>query len=272
MKRLGLGLLFFLFVSPVFAAEMLINEFLPNASQEWVEFYNNTDSQADLSNYFFDDDKDFNSDSESKPKISLSGLLSSHATCYLDLTLFLNNSGDSPTLFKLDATIEDTYTYASSSADKSYARVPDGGNWQVDQTPTKSSSKCSDLAPTSTPTPTPTNTPTSTPTQAPSATNTPTTVPTATPTFIPTKTPTKRPSPSLTPSETPILQASPTGEVLSVSDTEGPTPTATPSGSLQPAIISFALIGAGFGILALLALWQKRDLFRRLHRPESDQS
>ncbi len=124
-----------------------------------------------------------------------------------------------------------------------------------------------------TPTPTPMNTPMQTPTNTQPQTNTPTSSPTTTntPTFMPTKTPTRRPSPSSTPSDTPTPQASSTGEVLSLSDTENATPTATPSGTLKPLIISFALVGAGTGILSLLALWQKRSLF--LHpKPPIDQS
>lgn len=263
------ALFILLFPSPIFAADVVINEFLPNASQEWVEFYNTIDSQVDLSNYFFDDDKDFNSDSGSSAKIPLSGLLSSHSTCYVDLSSFLNNNGDSPTLLKLDGNIEDTYTYASSSADRSYARVPDGGNWQMDQTPTKSSNKCSDLAPSPTLTPTPTPTLTPTPTNSPTPTSTSTSS-TSTNTPTPTKTPTpkKTPTPTKTPTPlfSPTLESTGSGEVLSISDTESPA--ATPSGSLKPVIISLTLVGAGLGILSLVFLWQKRDALRRLKPPD----
>lgn len=180
------GFLFLLFPS-VTNAQVVINEFLPNGTPEWVEFYNSGSSQEDLSGYFFDDDTNFGSDIGS-PKVSLSGLIPSLTTCYLELTTYLNNSGDSPTLFKPDETIADTYTYSSSSPDKSYSRVPDGGAWLADQTSTKSLTRCSDLAPSPTPTPPP-PTPTPTPTPAPTPTKTPT------PTPIPTKTPTPKLSP-----------------------------------------------------------------------------
>lgn len=130
-------------------------------------------------------------------------------------------------------------------------------------------------APTSTPTPTSAPTPVNTPTQAPTPTNTPT--PTKTPTPTPSKTPTlspsKTPTPTLRPSptktETPTLEATSAGEVLSLSDSLSPMPTATPSGSLQPFVITFSLIGAGLGILSLYFLWQKRDVFRP-HKPPND--
>lgn len=182
-EKIVIAILFIYFLfgfkTTVFAADVFINEFIPNpgtGNLEWVEFYNTTNSTIDLSDYFFDDDGDFASDSGSSAKIALSGLLPSLYTCFWEMPSFLNNNGDSPTLFKIDTTIMDTYTYSSSSAGFSYMRIPDGGEWYFTQTPTKSTSKCIDLAPT----PTPTSAPTSTPT--PTATKTPTPTLTLTPT------------------------------------------------------------------------------------------
>lgn len=207
----------FLFYSPfvksAFALDPAINEFLPNPSSgspEWVEFYNSADISVDLSDYYFDDDINFDSDSGSSAKIALSGVLPALQTCYWELSSYLNNNGDSPTLFKVQsgiATSVDTYTYASSSAGLSYSRVPDGGSWVILQQPTKSSNKCIDLAPTATPTPT--NTPT--PTFTPSPTLTPTKTPTPTP--VP-NTPTSKPS--LTPLPTSVLgESTQSGSIVS---------------------------------------------------------
>lgn len=192
-------LFYFPFVKSVFALDPVINEFLPNPSSgfpEWVEFYNAVDVAVDLSDYYFDDDTNFDSDSGSSVKIALSGVLSALQACYWELSSYLNNNGDSPTLFKVQSGTSasvDTYTYASSSAGLSYARVPDGGNWAILQSPTKPSNKCIDLAPTITPTPTntPTPVPTSTPTQIPTPIKTPTPVPN-TPTSEPSLTPLPR--------------------------------------------------------------------------------
>ncbi len=142
-------LLLFFFPSDVFA-QVVINEFLPAPSSgnpEWVEFFNPASASADLSDYFFDDDKDFGSDSGSSPKVALSGVLPSQLTCYWELTSFLNNNGDTPTLFISDGTIADFFGYTSSQTDKSYGRVPDGGEWQSNLAPSKSLVKCQSLIP-----------------------------------------------------------------------------------------------------------------------------
>jgi len=174
MFRTALLSLFLLFLFPGVTNAQVINEFVPDANPEWVEFYNETTASIDLSSYFFDDDTDFNSDSGNSGKIQLAGILPSLSTCYLDLTTYLNNGGDTPTLFNSNSLV-DSYTYSSSTQDKSYARVPDGGSWQPDQIPAKSTVRCSDLAPS--PSPSPTATPTSTPTPTPTPTKTPTPTP-----------------------------------------------------------------------------------------------
>ena len=177
-------LTFFLSVSET-NAQVVINEFLPNSSQEWVEFYNPGASRIDLSEYVFDDDVDFNSDSGSSVKVELLGLIDPQSACFWEFSSYLNNGNDSPTLFRSDATIIDSYTYTQSAPEKSFSRIPDGGEWQVDQSPTKSTQRCLDSAPT--PTPSPTLSPTPSP--------------------IPTKTPT--PKPTLSPTKTPYPKTSP---------------------------------------------------------------
>lgn len=144
-------------------AQVVINEFLPKASQEWVEFYNKGSVVEDLSNYFFDDDTDFTYDSGSSQKFQLAGLLTPQTTCYITLNSYLNDSGDFPSLFFLDTTLVDSYSYKDTTQDRSYSRIPDGGDWQTNSEPTKSSINCLNLVPTLTPTltSTPTVVPTS---------------------------------------------------------------------------------------------------------------
>jgi len=180
---------FFLFSVSEIKAQVVINEFFPK-STEWVEFYNKGSSTEDLSNYFFDDDTDFNSDSGSSNKFNLSGLLPGGGLCFREMSSYLNDSGDSPTLFALNGDILDSYTYASSSADKSYSRIPDGGSWIYGEL-SKTDISCQSLP---TPTPEPTATPTNTPTPTPTVTSNPTAMPTKTSSPTPTKTPTLKPT------------------------------------------------------------------------------
>lgn len=200
-------------------AAVVINEFLPapsSGNKEWVEFYNPDSSTVDLSDYFFDDDTDFQSDAGSSAKIPVAGLLGSTSTCYWEMSTYLNNNGDTPTLFNTAGTTIDSYAYTKTTTDKSYARVPDGGEWQADQAPTKSPANCLDLAPTPTPTPTPSPTPT------PTATPTPT--PTATPTVKPTAVSMVTPKPTATAQ---VLAATAAAEIAA-------TPTASPSATPSP--------------------------------------
>jgi len=173
-------------------ASLKINEIYPapqSEEYEWIEIYNFSSSSADLSNYIFDDDSDFNSDSGSGTKISLSGILLNNSICYWKLSNYLNNTGDQPTLFNKDGDLIDTYSYKNAQIGKSYSRIPDGGEWQINVDPTKVSLSCFDLIPTPTstltPTPTlmPTIAPTSTPTVTPEVSSEPTKTPTSTPVF-----------------------------------------------------------------------------------------
>src|SRR3989344_1796394 len=251
-----IGVTFFL---QKISAAVVINEFLPappSGNPEWVEFYNTDASSEDLSTYYFDDDTNFDSDSGSSGKIVLSGLLSSSATCYIELSTYLNNDGDTPTIFKLDGSVIDSYQYASSSADKSYARVPDGGSWQINQVSTKSSSRCSDLAPsptpTLTPTPKPQNTTTPTSTSIPTKTPPPTASKIPTPMLTLTKQPTRNPidTPDETPEATPVVL----GE--SVGSDSSSLSAITPNNSWKPLVISILLLATGLAILAGFYAWK----------------
>lgn len=253
-------LLILLFPSSL-SAQVVINEFLPNAEPEWVEFYNTGRNIEDLSLYFFDDDNDFNSDEGSSTKIQLSGLLSPSQHCYKDLSTYLNNDKDTPTLFKNDGGIADTYSYATTTHNKSYSRVPDGGDWQFDQEPTKSSISCSSLAPA--PTPTPTKTPT----------NTPTPTQTPTPTSKPTPTPTKKITP------TPTEKVTKSGENLVLGGKDeilgSPTPSEenekeeSQNGTGKPILAGLFIIG-GIGFIALAAGPFLKDYIKRYNNPTDE--
>lgn len=117
-----LAVLFLIFFSREALAQVVINEFLPAPSSgnpEWVEFYNTASSSTDLSDYYFDDDDSFASDSGNSQMAAISGILPALSTCYWDLSSYLNNNGDKPTLFNTSGTAIDSYSYTSTQSDKS---------------------------------------------------------------------------------------------------------------------------------------------------------
>lgn len=200
-------------------AQIVINEFSPK-NPEWVEFFNQSANEINLESYYFDDDTDFNSDSGTSTKIKLQGILPVNSLCYLDLSTYLNDTGDNPTLFALNGDVLDTYQYASSSASLSYSRIPDGGTWQINTAFSKTTISCQDLY---VPTPTPTSTPTIEPTQSPTKTPSPTQPPTSKPT--PTKSPS--PKPTVLPTEEAAETKLPSNE-LKLSDVSLVDPSSTP--------------------------------------------
>ncbi len=170
-------------------AQVVINEFVPDASPEWVEFNNASDSGEYLKSYYVDDDEDFNSDSGSSPKKILTNLnISNIKYPYVELTSSIfNNTGDWVVLFDPLGNVVDKYHYNSNPGSGiSIGRYPDGtGNFVVLAHATEGLSNSEPLAtPTLSPTLTPTPSPTSTPTVIPTPTPTPTPVKTPIPTSI----------------------------------------------------------------------------------------
>lgn len=189
-------IIYLLSPNPVEAANAVINEFVPNSSQEWVEFYNASSSAEYLKSYFIDDDLNFDSDSGSTAKKSLSSLVTGSLSYpYLEFTSMLNNGGDYVVLFDSTGNIVDQYQYTADPGDNiSIGRSPDDtGGFATLISTTKGSANSEPIpTPTSTAVPTPTLVPSSPPTQTPSTTPTPA----ATPTIKPTATLTPANSPT----------------------------------------------------------------------------
>jgi len=186
----------FFFTSKV-SAQVVINEFVPDSSTEWVEFHNASSSAEYIKDYWVDDDSDFNSDSGSSSKKQLTNLNISNVTFpYFEMASFLNNGGDYVVLFAPDGTLIDQYVYDSSPGyDVSIGRSPDSsGAFAILETPTKGSANS---GPKSTSTPEPTSTPN--PTSTPISTSTPTPEPTVL--AIATKKPTITPKPTINKNE-----------------------------------------------------------------------
>lgn len=187
-------LLFFLAVSPVQA--LVINEFVPDGSPEWVEFFNASDSAEFIKNYYLDDDESFDEDSGSKPKKLLTDLVISNPSYpYIEISSMLNNNGDWVVIFDSEGVLVDKYNYHESVGENvSQGRSPDGsGEFTFLSSSTKGLANSGPI-PTSTPKPA---TPTPAPTSQPSSTPVPTKPPTSNPTPKPKPTSTIIPEPTL---------------------------------------------------------------------------
>lgn len=178
-------------VRSVFASSVVLNELMPHPSPagDWVEIYNPTNSDIDLSDWTL-------VDSTSTMK-TLSGSISVGGFLAFDVTNRLNNGGDNIYLKDSNGNIIDNYSYDSDPGiNKSIGRSPDGDSWTILVSSSKGSSNGETL-PTPTPTPSPTPTPQSTSVPTPTPTPTPTSSPS--PAKLKTTTPSKTPVPSLNP-------------------------------------------------------------------------
>lgn len=279
----GLFCAFFLAAFPVFAADVAINELLPNPSSgsDWIEIYNISNSVISLGELSLKDTTGV------VYEFSNTLILPAEGFCVANVSKRLNNAGDKIQLFQ-GTTLQDCVAYgdangsppcgaqadvAAPSNDESTARKPDGtGIWAV-STPTSGYSNVATTEPTDKVlcyTPTPTPPPTSAPTDPPpEPTNTPTPTRTPTPTPTPTKTPT--PTPTLKPTPTIVLTASASAALSSASAVLGATDSSAPASaeadmktkpSVKPLVISLLFVGIGCGILSLVFVWKKRDALK----------
>ena len=157
------------------AGDVVINEFVAHPStgnKEWVEFAN--PNSLDLTSYYLDDDTDFENDTGSSAKKSLSTLETSNPNYpYLEFASFLNNTGDYVVLFSPDGTLLDQYQYTNDpGTDAVIGRSPDGvGDFVTLAVPTKGSANAEPL-PSPSPTPTPDPSPSPSPQTQSSTSNT----------------------------------------------------------------------------------------------------
>ena len=125
---------------------IVINEFLPDPNvlytEEWIELYNPTAEDVNLTGYVLDDIVEGGGSPYTIPQgtIIIAGgyLVFNQSTVIFQL----NNAGDTVNLIKPDGvTIQDSYSYSSSSNDVSYGRSPDGSEtWTTQSTPTPGAS------------------------------------------------------------------------------------------------------------------------------------
>ena len=174
-------LLFFVFVSPPKVSaqvEIKINEVLPNPSGEdkvgeWIEIYNSSDTSFIIDGYKLRDRND--------KQIILSGSVEKWLVIYPEKEngFAIANSG-STTILLLgpDDGEVDKFTYTGSSEDKSWGRIPDGGEINSEKlNPTVGGANEAPSTSTPSPTPASTESPTPKPTILAVATQKPTMTP-----------------------------------------------------------------------------------------------
>ncbi len=125
---------------------IVINEFLPDPdilySEEWIELFNPSAEAVDLAGYILDDIATGGGSPYTIPAgsiIAAGGFLVFNEST---VGFNLNNDGDTVNLIKPDGvTVQDSYTYGSSSDDVSHGRQLDGGVvWTTFTSPTPGAS------------------------------------------------------------------------------------------------------------------------------------
>lgn len=216
-------LFFFISKTPVFAGDVVINEFLvdPDA-QQWVELYNKGTEVVNISGWFIDDNG-----GTQKFTIPSGTNINPSEFKTLESSFFNLNRTSADSINLLNGiTLEDSYSYAvGPGVNNSYGRDIDGvGNWVIFNSPTKGSTNNAS-------TPVPTATPTFAPSATPTNTPTPTKTPTPTPTTKPTSTP-KIPTPTKIPTSTPIKSGPTASPILIANNVQESTQEAIPTSIL----------------------------------------
>jgi beta-lactamase superfamily II metal-dependent hydrolase len=121
---------------PAALGDVVINEFVANATTEWVELYNTTLQTKDISGYYIDD---IAAGGGSPIVIPADTVIQPGGFYVLQFAGFLNNGGDDVRFLDPTQTIIlDSYTYPSANADNAWYRYPDGGAWAALETSTLS--------------------------------------------------------------------------------------------------------------------------------------
>jgi beta-lactamase superfamily II metal-dependent hydrolase len=135
---LGLALLWLLNgVHPAAAAnppapgEVLINEYVANSATEWVELYNSTGNDLDISGHYIDD---IANGGGAPKQIPANTIIAANGYYVMTFSSFLNNGGDDVRFLDPSQNVLDATSYSSSTAEHSYYRFPDGGAWSSIET------------------------------------------------------------------------------------------------------------------------------------------
>ncbi|QVK16749.1 lamin tail domain-containing protein [Mycoplasmatota bacterium] len=110
---------------------VVINEVLPAPktvyTKEWIELYNTTSSNIDISGYILDDIED----AGSKPYTIPEGTIIEANKFYIIefSRMFNNEESDDVRLLNSDGVLIDSFTYSNTEIDSSWYRITNGGPW-----------------------------------------------------------------------------------------------------------------------------------------------
>ena len=112
---------------PPSVGEVLINEYVARSSvTEWVELYNTTATDMDISGHYIDDI----SGGGGAPKLIPNATIIPAGGYYvMEFSGFLNNGGDDVRFLDAAQTALDSTSYTSATNEYSWYRTPDGGTW-----------------------------------------------------------------------------------------------------------------------------------------------
>ncbi len=123
--------------SPPGAGDVLINEYVARSSvTEWVELYNTTATDLDISGHYIDD---IASGGGSPKLIPTSTIIPAGGYYVMEFSGFLNNGGDDVRFLDSSQAVLDSTSYTSATDEYSWYRTPDGGTWGATESdsPTK---------------------------------------------------------------------------------------------------------------------------------------
>lgn len=143
----------------IFISEFMAN---PEGEDEWVELYNDNDSEVDLYDWAIDDELSGNRIFEIKSDNKISG--KSYKRYHLGSNAFLNNTTDKVRLLDGGRAAKDEKSYTSTIKGKSWSKDSSGDWCQMVPTPNSANSDCPNSTSTLILSPTPTLNLTPTPT------------------------------------------------------------------------------------------------------------
>lgn len=121
-----------------------------SGQQEWVELYNNSDSEVALTDWYIDDIPD----GGSAPK-EIIVTISPKSYAVVFLSPLFNNSGDSVRLLNTEKALVDSFTYTTSKKQYSWGVKTNSKDICIQvPSPEKENNPCADIAPTGSPSPT----------------------------------------------------------------------------------------------------------------------